>query len=215
MTDQPASTQQRLRLIFGKLGSQKYVGNLDLAKTWERILRRAQIPLSYSQGFNARPKIQLATALPLGITSDCEILDIWLDHPISIDGLADHLMSVSPPGLPVHKITEVPLRSAALQTELESTVYLITPIETGTISPDEIRRRADALMAESRLMRTRGEKPYDLRPLIVSLTVNESGQLRAELSLGAQGTGRADELLDALGLMGVAMSIHRVEIKLR
>src|SRR4051794_17382356 len=66
---QPQQAQpekQRLRIIFGKLGSQKYIGHLDLAKTWERILRRAQISLAYSQGFNARPKMQLAAALPLG-----------------------------------------------------------------------------------------------------------------------------------------------------
>ncbi len=49
------SPEQRLRITFGKVGSQKYIGHLDLAKTWERILRRAEIALSYSQGFKARP----------------------------------------------------------------------------------------------------------------------------------------------------------------
>src|SRR5438270_320738 len=133
MSDQPTS-QQRLRIVFGKVGSQKYVGHLDLAKTWERILRRAALGLSYSQGFNARPKIQLATALPLGVTSECELLDIWLEHPIPIEGLAERLMAVSPPGLPIHKIIEIPLRAPALQTMLESSEYVITPGEGTDLS---------------------------------------------------------------------------------
>src|SRR5260370_18015763 len=119
---------QGLRITFGKLGSQKYIGHLDLAKTWERILRRAEISLSYSQGFNAHPKIQLATALPLGITSECELMDVWLDHPIPLNGLADHLMSVSPPGLPVYKIGEIPDKATSLPSLLQTAVDVFQPV---------------------------------------------------------------------------------------
>src|SRR5260370_26719787 len=110
---------QRLRITFGKLGSQKYIGHLDLTKTWERILRRPEISLSYSQGFNAHPKIQLATALPLGITSECELTDVWLYHPITLEGLANHLMSVSPPGMPVYKVEEIPAKDPSLPSLLQ------------------------------------------------------------------------------------------------
>jgi radical SAM-linked protein len=209
LSDQP----QRLRITFGKLGSQKYVGNLDLFKTWERILRRAEISLSYSQGFNARPKMQLATALPLGITSECEILDIWLEHPLPIDGLAERLMAVSPPGLPIYRIEEVPLKSPALQTLVESSVYLITAGES--VDPADLRRRVNDLIAQAHVMRSRRDKSYDLRPLVYALSVDDEGQIRAELSLSEQGTGRPDELLDALGLQNVALAVHRIEIKLR
>ncbi len=209
MTDQP----QRLRLIFGKLGSQKYVGHLDLAKTWERILRRAEISLSYSQGFNARPKMQLATALPLGITSECEILDIWLEHPLPIEGLAERLMAVSPPGLPIYRIEEVSPKSPALQTLLESSVYRITPKEPVDVA--DLRSRVFDLMSQPEIIRSRRDKAYNLRPLIYSLAVDDQGQIRAELALSEQGTGRPDELLDALGLQNIQLSVHRVEIKLR
>lgn len=213
MTDQPQPAQQRLRITFGKHGSQKYIGHLDLAKTWERILRRAEISLSYSQGFNARPKIQMATALSLGVTSDCEILDIWLDRPVPLEGLAVHLMSVSPPGLPIFNIQEVPVKAPALQTLIESSIYLIEPKEA--IDPDDLRQRVSHLLAQPELQRTRNDKPYDLRPLVLALDINEAGQLRAELALTNQGTGRPDELIDALGLVPATMSIHRIAFKLR
>ncbi len=210
MTDQPHP--QRLRITFGKVGSQKYVGNLDLFKTWERILRRAEIGLTYSLGFNARPKMQLATALPLGITSACELLDIWLDQPIPLEGLAERLMAVSPPGLPVYGIEEVPLKGPALQTLLDTSLYTLTPREP--IDIEDLRRRAADLLAQDHIMRTRRDKPYDLRPLIRSLSVDETGQIRAELSASEAATGRPDELVDALGLPEFTFAIHRVAIKL-
>ena len=211
MDDQPQP--QRLRIVFGKLGSQKYVGHLDLARTWERILRRAQINLSYSQGFNARPKMQLATALPLGITSECEILDIWLERPLPVEGLAERLMAVSPPGLPVYRIEPVPLKSPALQALLESSVYLMTPRDPVDVA--DLRRRVSDLMSQPEIQRTRHDKAYNLRPLIYALSVSDEGQIRAELALSAEGTGRPDELLDSLGLPVGSMGVHRVEIRLR
>jgi radical SAM-linked protein len=73
-----ANYVQRLRLVFAKDGPARFIGHLDLARTLERMLNRAQIPLAYTQGYNPRPRMQLATALPLGFTSECEIADIWL-----------------------------------------------------------------------------------------------------------------------------------------
>ena len=97
MSENP--TKQRLRIVFGKFGALKYTSNLDVAKIWERVLRRADLPLLYSQGFNTRPRLQLATALPLGITSECELLDVSLREEISLEGIREALLAVSPEGL--------------------------------------------------------------------------------------------------------------------
>ena len=70
----------RIRVTFSKTYHMRYTSHLDVHRTWERTLRRARLPLAYSQGFNPRPKINLAAALPLGFTSDCEIVEFWLDE---------------------------------------------------------------------------------------------------------------------------------------
>jgi radical SAM-linked protein len=135
-----------------------------------------------------------------------------LEQPLPLEGLAERLMAVSPVGLPIYRIEEVPMRSPALQTLLESSVYLITlPSAAGAT----LQQRVDALLAQQSLIRTRRDKRYDLRPLIVALNIDDQGRLRAELTLNEQGTGRPDELLDALGLDSATASIHRVQIKLR
>lgn len=190
----------------------KYIGHLDIAKTWERILRRAQIALSYSQGFVARPRMQLASPLPLGVTSECEILDVLLDEPVPLEGLAEHLMAVSPPGLPIYSIREVPLKAPALQTLTESAVYQVT-IER--IEPAALRAKAAALMAQPHILRKRRDKTYDLRPLLLDIQVDDAGRLILELASTPHGTGRPDEVIDALGLSDADFAIHRIAIRLR
>ena len=91
---------QRLRVTFGKTGPLKYTSNLDTAKIWERVLRRADLPILYTKGFNMRPRISLAMPLPLGISSECEILEISLRERIECREaeLKARLLSVSPHG---------------------------------------------------------------------------------------------------------------------
>jgi len=68
----------RLRIVFSKTGSLRYTGHLDLQTVWERTIRRAGLPLAYTHGFHPGPKIQIASALPLGFLGRLEIVDIWL-----------------------------------------------------------------------------------------------------------------------------------------
>ena len=73
----------RLRITFSKSGALRYTGHLDLQTTWERTIRRAGLPLAYTHGFHPGPRIQIASALPLGFIGRAEIVDIWLQGPIA------------------------------------------------------------------------------------------------------------------------------------
>jgi len=192
----------------------RYVGHLDMAKTWERVLRRARIPLEYSQGFNPRPRLQFAAALPVGVTSESEYLDVWLTERLDSADWIEQLNVVSPPGLRIYTITEVPIKEAALPTLVSHSEYVITPIEN-MIASDELRQRTAALLSASQIERTRNKKTYDLRPLILDLTVTPEGHLVAHLLTGEKANGRPDELLDALGLDLTQARIHRRHLYLQ
>ncbi len=75
---------QRVRILFAKTDAMRFIGNLDLHKAWERSCRRAGLPLAYSQGYNPQPKLNLASALPLGFTSQAELIDIWLEQVLPL-----------------------------------------------------------------------------------------------------------------------------------
>jgi radical SAM-linked protein len=209
-------TQQRIRIRFGKQGPLRFVGHLDFAKTWERVLRRAQIPLEYSQGFNPHPRMQFAAALPVGVTSECEYLDVWLTARLdgTFDEWIERLAAVSPSGLPIHAIAEVPIKQDALPTLVTHADYVITPLDV-PLGPDELQRRVAGLLAAPAIERVRNKKTYDLRPLIIDLSVSAEGQVLARLVTGDQGMGRPDELLDALGLELSQARIHRQRLALK
>lgn len=210
-------TQQRIRIRFGKHGALRFVGHLDTARTWERTLRRAQIPLEYSQGFNPRPRMQFAAAVPVGVTSESEYLDVWLTRRLgesSFDEWVERLNAASPAGLISYEIVEVPIKGEALPTLVTSADYTITLVDDA-IEPDDLRERAMGLMIAESLERVRNGKTYDLRPLILDLAVDGEGWLVARLVAGEHGNGRPDELLDALGYEPAQARIHRRHLYLR
>lgn len=201
----------RVRITFGKLDALRFIGHLDLAKTWERVLRRARVPLVYSQGFNPQPKMQLAAALPLGISSECELLDIWLLEQVDLGALPARLEAVSPAGLKIIHVEAVPPKGPALQTLLERADYRI---QTDEVTPDVLQERAQAFLASEQVFVEKRGKQVDLRPLVQNLEVKGRG-LEAGLTIGSEGNARPDDLLDALGLSFELARCHRIRLVLR
>lgn len=208
--------RQRVRITYGKAGPLKYTSNLDIAKVWERVLRRAHLPICYTQGFNTRPRIQLATALPLGLTSDCELLDVHLRERIDFDGVPQRLREVSPAGLHIHHLHEIPISAPAAETLIRSARYRIT-FPDG-IDHDVLQQRVkDILQAEQivRVTTRRNNKKSatDLRPLILDLHTerDEDGSIAlvAHLSAGSRGNLRPDVLLEHMQLNDYFVNMHR------
>jgi len=212
MSTNPA--RQRLRITFGKFAALKYTSNLDVAKIWERVLRRAALPLLYTQGFNPRPRLQLATALPLGITSECELLDVTLRERIPLTGVAQQLRAVSPEGLRIYGVAEVAVAEAALQTRVRSARYQVT-FETPVPG---MAQRVDALLARERiprlLERKRRRVEKDLRPLIYELAAEDPQHLGMRVAVGDRGNLRPQDVLEALGLHEHWHRIHRRQLLL-
>jgi hypothetical protein len=117
-----------------------------------------------------------------------------------------------PAGIAVASVVEVPLNAPALQAELRWAEYVVT-LETNE-PRDQIEAMAQAFLATPSLMRERRGKSYDLRPLVLSLSVESvhpsSIQLVMRLLADANaGTGRPDEVLAALGWGDAPVQIHR------
>lgn len=212
MSENPA--RQRLRITFGKFAALKYTSNLDVAKIWERVLRRADLPLLYTQGFNTRPRMQLATALPLGITSECELLDVNLRERIPLCGVAQQLRQVSPDGLRIYRLEEVAVAEAALQTRVRSARYLVTFEEPVA----DLSQLTTDLLARASIPRTiqrkRRRVEKDLRPLIHELLVDDAQTLRMRVAVGDRGNLRPQDLLQELGLQERWHRIHRQQLLL-
>lgn len=216
-----ANYVQRLRLTFSKNGPARYIGHLDLARTLERSLNRARIPIAYTQGFNRRPRLSFAAALPLGYTSEYELADIWLHEEMEAQAALEQMMERMAPGIEITAVEQASITDPSMQSLTTSARYVITPF-TGQVMAD-VAQRVEQILKEPSLIRERKSgkgagKRYDLRPLIVDLAADYGRQgdviLTMTLLLMSGKTGRADEVLAALDLDPLAAHIHRTLITL-
>jgi radical SAM-linked protein len=210
--------QKRLRITFSKGEALKYISHLDLARTWERVFRRAGLPVAHSQGFNPRPRFQVAAALPVGVSGRAELLDVWLTEPMMPSETQSRLRTALPSGLEVVGIVDVDLRSPSLQSQMRAAVY--RAIVRSSEPSEAIRHRVSALLEVPTLPRRRQHKgklqSYDLRPFIQSIEVEpgEEGEhvLMMRLQASPDGAGRPDEVLDVLGLSLAGHTIERTSL---
>lgn len=215
MSENTAPTKQRLIIRFGKTDALKYTSNLDTAKIWERVLRRANLPILYTAGFNTRPRIQLAAALPLGITSEYELLDVSLKAPIDLNPLIPQLRAVSPAGLQIYSVKEENIRNPALQTRVRSGEYQVDFLDP---LPTPLQEPVDALLQQTRIIKIiegqRRRSSFDLRPLIEDIQVIRQDQLHLHLSAGNQGSVRPEDILKEMGLDSYYHRVHRTKLHL-
>lgn len=203
----------RLRVQFVKNDLMRFTGHLDLHRAWERIFRRASLPLAYSQGFSPHPRINLASALPLGLTSEAEMVDVWLEEELPLDQVAKALQRAIPPGIQIAEIQSVSDRLPSLQSSLKSSEFVVTFLEDQPQLGAQVKRLQEA----DSLPRTRRNKPYDLRPLIQALEVLPAGadrlpRLRMVLSAQEGATGRPEEVLDCMDIPADVCRVHRTAL---
>ncbi|MGY6500367.1 MAG: TIGR03936 family radical SAM-associated protein [Acidimicrobiales bacterium] len=195
----------RLRLRFTKLGKVRFLGHRDLARVWERTLRRAELPVAYSEGFSPRPKVAFGLALSTGYESLGEYLDVDLDtsvRPVELVTLADRLSAFLPDGIDVTAACEVSRSEPSLQQAVTSCSWSIEVVD---VTVDEATAITERALDAPALVLTRERKGKqvtdDLRPALLDLRVvgpTDTGvQLEAELGTQPR-TLRPAELLAAL-----------------
>ncbi|HUT73943.1 MAG TPA: TIGR03936 family radical SAM-associated protein [Armatimonadota bacterium] len=209
---------QQVVCRFAKGDAVKYISHLDLMRALERAMRRARLPLAYSEGFNPRPRVSYASALSVGHTSDAELMALRLTSPMDPSELRTRLNACLPEGLAVLQAWATPPHQPKTSLgEMDAADYVVR-IE-GPLAGKEPCRRASEFMEreEVRITRVRdkGSKDLDLRPLVSAIEVVRENASEAELHLrlrtGSSGGARPEEVLAALGIGGreFRTAIHR------
>jgi radical SAM-linked protein len=203
----PVTRSMRHRITFSTEKTLAFVSVLELTSIWERSLRRAGIPLRYSQGFNPRPRMNVAAPLPVGCGAAMDLMDIWLEKTLDAEDIDYALKNKTPADLKVVDVTAVSPDEPALAERLVSAEYTVWLQE---LSQQDLAQKIQDLLAEDMLLRPRRGrkyrgKTYDLRPLILDLHITPDTQnpgLKVWMHLKARpgATGRPDEVLKAMGI---------------
>ncbi|MBV7329673.1 TIGR03936 family radical SAM-associated protein [Chloroflexi bacterium TSY] len=217
--------RQRVRLYYEKGESIKFISHQDEFRLWERTLRRADLPLLYKKGFNPQPHIQFAAPLGVGFTGICEPLDITFSTATPLDTLRRRIEDKLPPGVRIHSIQQVPLKTNSLQSLLIGADYtVLLYAEPDELPADLIPQRIYEFLAKSEIWRERERKGrkyrYNLRPLIFELVYRgytekaEEHCIFVRVQQRAGATGRPDEVVSALGFDDFARTLRRERLYL-
>ena len=140
--------KQRFRVWFGKVGDMALVGHLDLLRLFDRVVRRADLPISFTGGFHPNPRISLANALPLGVTSTGEIADFELTELMDIDDFRQKLAATLPENIPIYRVEPIDLKAPSANQLLEAAEYLITVTSAGVLPEnDELEQQNSAAVS--------------------------------------------------------------------
>lgn len=209
---------QRLRLKFSRGEELKFLSHLDLMRLWERALRRARLPLAYSEGFSPHPQISLAAPLAVGVTSEAELMDILLTRWVSLNSFIAQVKEQLPRGIDLLEAWVVGLNVPSLQSQVRFVEYKVG-VETEK-NRQEIESALQSLLAAREIpwhhFRDTGARYYDLRALVDDLwLVDCSGALCVlgmRLRCDAKGTGRPEQVTKALGFSQRPKYIHRTKL---
>lgn len=182
----------------------RFLSHLDMLRAMERAIRRAGLPLAYSEGFTPHPKLAFAPPLPLGFEGEAEIVDITLTERTEPSSVADRIAQHSSADLQPYAAYEVSLREPSPQASSRWADYRL---ELPEIGPEAARSTiAEFLDAESfpwTETRQNKQRSYDLRSLVVSIEScpapgGRGTQLRMRLASGPDATGRPEQVIAAL-----------------
>jgi radical SAM-linked protein len=196
---------QRLRINFSRGEEVKFLSHLDLMRFWERALRRAGLTLAYSEGFSPHPRISIAAPLSVGVISNAELMDIFLDQWLSPEAFTNQISKQLPPGIVLLKVNAVGLNEPSLQSRVRFAEYQVgleTPMNT-----ENITSALQTLLAQKEIpwhhYRDTGARHYDIRALINDIWIisNNNSQcvLGMRLRCGSSGAGRSEQVTKALG----------------
>lgn len=174
---------------YEKTENAKYVSHLDFVRMFGRAMRRAHLPIAFSEGFNPHPLLTFALPLSVGYTSGCELLEIVLTQPISCTEMKDRLNAVLPQGV---KITEV-FEGKSNMKKLDVARYSVYPEKT----PPAI---ASFLAMEKILIEKKtksGIKECDIRPDIKDIKIT-LGKIDMVLSAGSRANLKPEVVVNAM-----------------
>ncbi len=216
---------QRLWLKIGREGEARFLSHLETMNVWIRALRRARLPLAYSQGFHAHARVAFSTAPPVGEESRGDWLDVLLAQSVCVDGVADAVRAVLPLGFQVYEVREVPRRAPSLQCQVEGFVYRIEVNEGA--APADLEERVASVMGSSslvveRLAKSKGQKArvkLCIRGTIGTLAVSRTAAGVVSLDLTTRcvegRTAKPKEILDVLAIDAAAARVIKLDTLLR
>lgn len=198
----------KVRIRFAKTGALVYIGHLDVMRYFQKMFRRAGIPIAYSEGFSPHQILSFSHPLPLGMESEGEYADIELTESISSEEAIERLKAQSVPEIEILSFKELPQNAENAMASVKAAKYIVS---FGDKSPFlNLSNTVDNILKHDKLpvikVTKKGSKEVDIRPLIYVCEAVEDNKLILLVS-----SGSTDNLKPEL-VINAAAQLEGVEI---
>ena len=188
----------RMALEFAKKGAAKYISHLDLQRAFSRAIRRSGLPVKLSEGFNPHYVVSFASALSLGMESECECVEVAMAQEVHADEFLLKIARALPPGLVARRAVRLRDNAPKLMAALSEAEYEM-PVDASRAQ--EVQRSIEDILNRKEILAVKvsggKEKQIDIRPMIKALSLID-GRLMMRLSVAQTGSLKPEMLLDEI-----------------
>lgn len=167
----------KARIKFRKYGCMKFIGHLDVMRFFQKVMRRADIPIAFSGGYSPHMIMSFAQPLGIGLTSDGEYLDIELTEPIDSKEAVARMNAVSVEGIEMVSMVQISEeKKASGMTITAASDYQVFLLESGKSSdvrrkiPSEWKESWEKFLSQEQILvwkkTKKSEKEVDIKPMI-------------------------------------------------
>jgi len=193
----------RLRLVYSKTGGARFFSTVEMVDIFSQAVRRAGLPIAFTEGHHPKPRMRFGPGLPVGVESDCEVVDIDLSAAPPPQSVAEALSAQLPGGLRIVRAEELPLGAPPIERILRGFRYLI---DLGEVLPvlggHGIDKRFSAFIEAATFPISRhsgrGDRVRDARPLVARLERVGEARARLDALFTPRGTVKPSDLLAAV-----------------
>ncbi|MGR3310980.1 MAG: TIGR03936 family radical SAM-associated protein [Candidatus Brocadiales bacterium] len=215
---------QKVRIRFKKQGSLRFISHHDLMKLFERVIRRAEIPIHMSEGFNPRPKISFPMALAVGVEGLDEVVELGLNEWVRPSTLIDQLKHQLPQGIEIRTAEPVSPGENAQVEEVTCGIRLPAHLDcdAGRDGKTLTQAKIEELLQRKEIFVCRKKdgivkKSFNIRPSIIDIVAG-TNFIELRLRATSEGMARPEEVISALGLDSEIdcrlLEITRTKVKL-
>ena len=218
----------KARIKFRKYGCLRFIGHLDVMRFFQKVMRRAQIPIAFTGGYSPHMIMSFAQPLGVGVTSDGEYLDIELTEPIASERAVRQMNDVMAEGMEVVSFVEIPEeKKYSGMTITAAAEYEVTLLESGKSAekkksiPAGWGKLAEEFLARDEIMvmkkTKRSEKEVDIKAMIYEMEVTQ-GAVRLFLAAGSENNLKPDLVMEEFFRFAgeepgnVPFHVHRTDI---
>jgi radical SAM family uncharacterized protein/radical SAM-linked protein len=182
----PPEVRFRYRLRYSRQGASRFLGQLEINRLFVRAVRRAELPMRYSQGFHPLPKLGFGPAPPVGVASEAEYIEVELLKRLPAEEVESRMAAVMPEGMAVRECLELPLQSPPISTMINLFEYRIeAPAGAAWFTPEAVAAFINRATFPILQKREKGERTVDLKDRVKDLQITAEGALKLMLRAGA------------------------------